>query len=164
MNYDDPSEKIRRALCAEFTKRFRVHADISNCFHSIYTHAIPWAIVGVEESKRRLKDNEKKSWPEDLDFHQRRTKRNETQGIPIGPATSSILVEVILQSVDEALNRKGYHFIRYIDDYTCYCDTNEHANDFILDLENYLSIYKLTLNLKKHGLRHYQRQQKMNGY
>lgn len=149
MNYDDPSEKIRRALCAEFTKRFRVHADISNCFHSIYTHAIPWAIVGVEESKRRLKENEKKSWPEYLDFHQRRTKRNETQGIPIGPATSSILVEVILQSVDEALNRKGYHFIRYIDDYTCYCDTNEHANDFILDLENYLSIYKLTLNLKK---------------
>lgn len=149
MNYDDPSEKTRRALSAEFTKRFRVHTDISNCFNSIYTHAIPWAIVGIDESKRRLKDNEKKSWPEYLDAYQRKTKRNETQGIPIGPATSSIVVEVILRYVDNLLSLKGYNFIRYIDDYTCYCDTNEDANQFIQDLENLLSTYKLTLNLKK---------------
>jgi hypothetical protein len=32
--------------------RYVVKADISNCFPSIYTHSIPWALVGKESAKK----------------------------------------------------------------------------------------------------------------
>tara|TARA_B100001063_G_C16743984_1_gene546427 strand:- start:146 stop:1798 length:1653 start_codon:yes stop_codon:yes gene_type:complete len=147
MNYESPFAKISRSNNSSFAKRFRVHTDIANCFNSIYSHAIAWAAVGVKEAKRKQQDN--KEWFNRLDKYQRMTKRNETQGIPIGSATSSIVSELILGRVDEKLRTKGYEFHRYIDDYTCYCVTNEEAQNFIQDLAHSLAIYKLTLNLKK---------------
>jgi hypothetical protein len=75
-------------------------------------------------------------------------KRNETQGVAIGPATSNIVSEAILAKVDEAL-RKKYTYYRYIDDYACYCDTYEDGQTFLRDLNDELRRYKLSLNLKK---------------
>jgi hypothetical protein len=146
MNYEDVMVKLSRSHNAGFAKRFRAHADIANCFNSIYSHAIPWAAVGIPEAKKQ-RDN--KLWFNRLDTFQRKTKRNETQGVPIGSATSTIVVELILGRVDEYLRDKGYEFHRYIDDYTCYCSTNDEAQTFIQDLSNQLSVYKLTLNLNK---------------
>ena len=45
---------------------------------------------------------------------QRDIKKGETQGIPIGPATSHIISEFILYKVDEILRDHNYQFIRYI--------------------------------------------------
>lgn len=147
MNYESPFAKISRSNSSSFAKRFRVHTDIANCFNSIYSHAIAWAAVGVKEAKEKQKKH--KEWFNRLDKYQRMTKRNETQGIPIGSATSSIVSELILGKIDETLRIKGYEFHRYIDDYTCYCFTSEEAQSFIQDLSQSLAIYKLTLNLKK---------------
>ena len=147
MNYESPFAKISRSNSSSFAKRFRVHTDIANCFNSIYSHAIAWAAVGVKEAKEKQK--KPKEWFNRLDKYQRMTKRNETQGIPIGSATSSIVSELILGKIDETLRIKGYEFHRYIDDYTCYCFTSEEAQSFIQDLSQSLAIYKLTLNLKK---------------
>lgn len=33
-------------------KRFKVEADISSCFPSIYTHSLSWALVGKDEAKK----------------------------------------------------------------------------------------------------------------
>lgn len=147
MNYEDPFVKFSRSHSSSFAKRFRAHTDIANCFNSIYSHAIAWAAVGIKEAKDQ-QDN-KRAWFNRLDTSQRKTKRNETQGIPIGSAASSIVSELILGKIDEVLRGKGYEFHRYIDDYTCYCVTSENAQNFIQDLSNSLALYKLTLNLKK---------------
>tara|TARA_B110000211_G_scaffold58762_1_gene65773 strand:- start:1130 stop:2791 length:1662 start_codon:yes stop_codon:yes gene_type:complete len=147
MNYEEPFVKISRSHSSSFAKRYRVHADIANCFNSIYSHSIAWAGVGIQEAKTQQDD--KRTWFNALDMYQCKTKRNETQGIPIGSAASSIVSELILGKVDEALISKNYEFHRYIDDYTCYCVTSEDAQNFIQDLSNSLAIYKLTLNLKK---------------
>lgn len=147
MNYENPIEKTNRVLENSFGKRFIVNADISNCFNSIYTHAIPWGLVGFETAKRAHRDHN--AWFNLLDKYQRNCKRIETQGIPIGPATSNIALEIILCRVDEALNETGFIFSRYVDDYTCYCETSEDAHQFILKLGNELKKYKLTLNVHK---------------
>lgn len=125
--------------------RYWVNADISSCFHSIYTHSIPWALVGHEKAKSNLKI---KLWYNQLDKCQRDLKRNETQGIPIGPATSNIISELIL-FIDEVLRNKDYRFIRFIDDYKCYCATREKAEQFIMNLEQELRKYLLNINVKK---------------
>ncbi len=139
-------DSIMRELKLSTGNRYRVNADISSCFPSIYTHSIPWALVGHEKAKSNFSE---KIWYNKLDKLQRYLKRNETQGIPIGPATSNIISELILFKVDEVLRDKGYRFIRFIDDYKCYCATREKAEEFTLDLEQELRKYLLNINVKK---------------
>lgn len=127
-------------------KRYMVHADISKCYPSIYTHAIPWALVGKDIAKKNRSQDE---WYNVIDKFTRNSKNGETHGILIGPHTSNILSEIILCAVDEKLAEKYSSYIRHIDDYTCYVDTKEEADNFILDLNRELREYGLLINHKK---------------
>lgn len=128
-------------------KFYRANVDISLFFPSIYTHSIPWALVGHSEAKANQRDTRK--WYNQLDRYQRQIKRNETQGIPIGPATSTIMSELLLFRIDDILNNKNYTFNRLGDDYECYCETEDEAEMFIMHIEQELRKYLLNLNVKK---------------
>ena len=147
MDYGSSRADGREHNDAAFGKAILARTDISNCFPSVYTHAIPWALVGREEAKRNWSD--RKKWYNRLDTAARQTKRSESQGLLIGPATSTILAESILARVDESLNKTGYAFDRYIDDYTAYCDSFAEAESFVLDLGRELSKYQLYINPSK---------------
>jgi len=143
----NPTNGIERHIKLSFNKKFYVKTDISNFYPSIYSHSIPWALVGFEKAKKER--NNRQMWFNQIDEYQRLTKRNETNGVPIGPATSNIISELILARIDKKLNDKGFEFIRFIDDYTAYFDTYEKAEEFIHNLSEELSKYKLLLNVKK---------------
>ena len=128
-------------------KRYIVKADISNCFPSIYTHSIAWALVGKKESKEHKNDDDK--WYNEIDEKCRNLKGAETHGILIGPHASNIISEIILVAVDKELNSKDYKYIRNIDDYTCYVKSHEEAEQFLVCLANELRNYNLVLNHKK---------------
>ena len=144
MDYENTKKKIERHIKLSFNKKFCVNTDISNFFPSIYSHSIPWALVGLKTAKKDRKPNK---WFNQIDKYQRLTKRNETNGVPIGPATSNIISELILARIDKNLKDKGFEFIRFIDDYTAYLDTYEEAEKFIRILSEELSEYKLLLRL-----------------
>ncbi|MDI7500057.1 antiviral reverse transcriptase Drt4 [Cronobacter dublinensis] len=149
MNYEDHETKTNNTLDISFAAGFRAHADVANCFGSIYTHSLEWAIQGYDEAKMKLRDRRsQKHWSSCLDTVLRNAKRNETIGLPIGPCTSSIAVEIILAAVDKQLAEK-FRFVRYIDDYTAYCKTHLEAQEFIRTLSIALSQYRLSLNLNK---------------
>ena len=145
MTYEQSKRKTKRYNDSCKGKKFIVHSDISNFYPSIYTHSIPWALLGVPAAKL----NQSGGFENELDKHQRMIKRNETTGVAIGPGTSNIISEIILYQVDKLLKNKGYEFYRYIDDYTAFCTTDEESESFIRDLSEYLSIYGLLLNIKK---------------
>ena len=126
-------------------KSYRVSVDISKCFPSIYTHALPWALIGKENAK---KNKNSKSWYNDIDKYTRNTTNEETHGILIGPHTSNILSEIILCKVDYELCKK-WDYIRHIDDYTCYVKDKNEADSFIIDVGRELKKYGLFLNHKK---------------
>jgi hypothetical protein len=134
-----------RSLRLSFGKRFQVKTDISNFFPSTYSHAVTWAAVGFATAKATRRGN----WYNQLDSCICAVKRNETQGTAIGPATSNIVSELILSRVDGEMEQAGFSFIRYIDDYTAYCATEEQAQEFIQLLGQKLKEYKLLLNIKK---------------
>lgn len=148
MDYEKSFEKTQRNLRGAFGKRFMVHTDISNCFPSIYSHAIPWATVGFDHAKKHKPPKHKAEWFNQLDERVRWLKRNETQGVAIGPATSNIVSEAILARVDEALKGE-FVFTRFIDDYTAFCETEEKAQEFVRRLAEELAKYKLLLNIQK---------------
>ncbi|GHS62770.1 hypothetical protein JP0524_08340 [Helicobacter pylori] len=131
--------------------RYKLKADISACFPSIYTHSIPWAIRGKEIAKK-----DKNHWSDEIDTQTRNMNHNETMGILIGPHSSNLISEIILVAVDEDLKnlRKGqnkteYRYIRHIDDYTCYVNSRDEAEQFTIDLAKCLKKYNLSLNHKK---------------
>lgn len=144
LSYDRTKDQKFLTLDKSFEAKYLVHADIANCYPSIYSHAVPWALVGKKEAKA---NNNKDLWYNKLDFAIRSTQRNETVGIPIGPDTSSIISELILSQIDKKLS--DYKYFRFIDDYKCYCKSKEQADTFINKLSKELESFNLRLNQKK---------------
>lgn len=146
MNYDDwrnggsPKDDLRIGM------KFIVKADISTCFPSIYTHSIPWALVGKAVSKA---DRNGRRWFNKIDRACQNLKDQETHGLLIGPHVSNLISEIILTVVDHKLYDKGWRYIRNIDDYTCYVESREKADQFITDLIDELREFDLPLNHKK---------------
>lgn len=149
MNYEDQETRALTAVDQSFGKKFRVHSDVANCFGSVYTHSLEWAVQGFQVAKSNLAARKSTPhWSSQLDQVLRGAKRNETSGLPIGPASSSIAVEVILAAVDREL-RKRFSFVRYVDDYTALCESYDEAQEFIRLLGKELSQYRLVLSLAK---------------
>ncbi|WP_314322703.1 RNA-directed DNA polymerase [Selenomonas noxia] len=126
-------------------KRYAVKADISTCFPSIYTHSLPWALVGKETAKNNRSPEE---WYNKVDKACQRMRNGETHGLMIGPHVSNLLSEIILTSIDNELKQK-YSYIRKIDDYICYVSSMEEAQCFLTDLRECLQEFDLTINHKK---------------
>lgn len=145
MKYGPASSKNKKLTKLSRGKKFLVKTDIANFYPSIYTHSIAWALLGIDEAKKKQKGG----YANDLDTFQRMAKRNETIGVAIGPGTSNIVTEIILHPIDQKLRDSKYEFIRYIDDYTAFFDTYENAEEFIRVLGTELSKYGLLLNIKK---------------
>ncbi len=145
LSYDRNKDEKFLVLEKSFKCKYFVHADIANCYPSIYSHSIPWALVGIQEAKENKNDRTK--WYNKLDASIRAVQRNETVGIPIGPDTSSLISELVLSQIDKEL--VSFQYFRYIDDYKCYCKSKEEADNFIKKLSKELDKYHLRLNAKK---------------
>lgn len=144
MNYDD-WEKDTIPTSIKVGKKYIVKADISTCFPSIYTHSIPWALLGKKNAKN---NRNPKLWQNLLDKYCRDMQYGETDDLITGPHSSNIVSEIILCKIDEKLS-DNWTFIRHIDDYEAYADSENEANNFLTDLQRELRIYNLTLNHKK---------------
>jgi len=135
MNYKDFDSKYGLLETKiSIDAKYVVRADISNCFPSIYTHAIPWALAGIEEAKINQRNDS--IWYNLLDHDTRALKDNETHGILIGPHSSNLISEIILVAVDDELQQ--YKYTRCIDDYTCFVSSQQEADNFVIDLANAL--------------------------
>ena len=150
MNYKnwraDGNPEIDLLIQDKKTSRFLVRADISTCFPSIYTHSLPWALVGKDKAKQTAKDD---TWYNHLDLACSDTCNGETHGIIIGPHASNLISEIVLTVIDKRLYDQGYRYIRNIDDYDCYVSTYDEAQKFLRDLEKALWKFDLSLNHRK---------------
>ncbi|MDQ8180191.1 RNA-directed DNA polymerase [Pelagicoccus sp. SDUM812005] len=149
MNYKgwDQDENEETDLRNESGALFKVKADVSSCFPSIYTHSIPWALHGKKMGKScrslKLAGNL-------IDACTRNTRDKQTNGIAIGPHSSNIISEIVLTKVDDELVKGGYsRFTRHIDDYEFFADSLEDAEGFLRLLAFRLRDFELNLNERK---------------
>jgi len=145
LSYNMRNDEKFLILDKSFKAKYFVHADVANCYPSIYSHSVPWALVGHQEAKDNM--NVKSKWYNKLDFAIRSMQRNETVGIAIGPDTSLLICELILSRVDKNLSK--YKYLRFIDDFKCFCSSKDEAEEFIRVLSKELEKYHLKLNTKK---------------
>ena len=149
MNYKgkDRDELEERDLNWMAGAKYAVKADISACYPSIYTHSIPWATHG----KSRAKKNRGASlFGNLLDSVTQGTRDGQTNGLLIGPDTSSVMSEIILTKIDALVQAHRHsRFSRFIDDYTFYARTHDEAEQFVHHLALSLRDYELVLNEHK---------------
>lgn len=132
--------------------------DVSNCFDSIYTHSISWAVLQKNYAKQQL-NKTKQTFPFKFDQLMQRSNYNETNGIIIGPELSRIFAEIIMQSVDNSiicdLKKEGlvlevdYQVYRYVDDYFIFYNDEDIFNKIRISTQSNLKNYKLSLNKYK---------------
>ena len=148
---DNIKDRIRIAL----GYKIRLDLDIANCYNSIYTHSIAWAMCGKKAAKEYYKNKQPFSMKslyelaDKLDIFIRQQKNNETNGIVVGPFTSRIFSEIILAGIDRELTTKGFIFRRYVDDYKFYFRTEAEAQIAIPNIESVLNEFNLSINLSK---------------
>ncbi|MCE9663257.1 RNA-directed DNA polymerase [Halomonas sp. M5N1S17] len=138
--------------------------DISKCFDSIYTHSIAWSIFG----KRTVKDvmsgaieggDIKGCFPDEFDELLQSENYGETNGILIGPESSRIFAEIILQYIDKEVleelklqnifHESDYELFRYVDDYFVFYNDHAVYKKILIQLQGSLKQYKLNLNTEK---------------
>lgn len=127
-------KSIELALDYEFI----IHTDFVDCYGSIYTHSIPWALHGKTESKRKKFDNSLLG--NIIDKHLQSMSNGQTNGIPQGSVLMDFIAEIVLGYVDfelsKKINSKGlkdYKILRYKDDYRIFTN-NPQDGELILKL------------------------------
>jgi len=137
------------------SSRYRLYADISRYYSTIYTHSISWAIHGKSQAKAnfKIKKSEKVNlYGDSIDECVRNTQDRQSIGIPIGPDSSFVIAEIIGTAMDNMLGELlGYQptGFRFIDDYYLYFDTFSEAEQALSQLHKILKEFELEINPAK---------------
>jgi hypothetical protein len=130
-----------------------VSADIRAFFHSIYTHAIPWAIYGKPWAKA---NRDPIHYGNLIDLLCRNSQDGQTIGLPVGPDTSRLIAEVLASAIDVKLRDKlkysGRDASRYIDDYTISSIDDQSGESLIAALRESAAQFELELNSEKSAI------------
>ena len=129
--------------------RYEIRLDISSFFDNIYTHSIPWAIHTIAVAKKNQKD--KTLLGNQLDRCMQAMNYNQTNGILIGNAVSRIIAEIILCTVDEAVQKEFPQITcrRFVDDYYIYTQDSGRIQEIISFIRSNLAQYELSFNENK---------------
>lgn len=119
--------------------------DLSNFYHTLYTHSIPWVVEGKQNSKR----NKTTGFANDLDKIIQHCQYGETHGIPTGNMCSRIIAEFYMCHIDKQLEEKKYKYSRYVDDIKFPYTSDKKREAFIMEFSNLCREYNLVLNDKK---------------
>ncbi|WP_435263035.1 RNA-directed DNA polymerase [Tenacibaculum sp. nBUS_03] len=154
-----------------FDKKIELRLDISQFYSTIYTHSIPWAILGKEKAKKlfKISATDKVKWKKLLDVHNIGAKEYESAdlidnlirncndrqsiGLPIGPDVSFILAEIIGNRIDFEISKRlkevNHSGTRYYDDYYLYFDTRNDAENALKIIQQVLFEFQLETNESK---------------
>jgi hypothetical protein len=136
--------------------KYVLDTDISDCYGSIYTHSISWALHTKPESK--AKRGRKQLLGNEIDWFIQMMRFGQTNGIPQGSAVMDFIAEMILGHVDELLIEKvtklkikksQYKIIRYRDDYKIFVNEPQMGIQILKSLSEVLSQLGIKLNTAK---------------
>ena len=127
--------------------------DITNIYNSVYTHTIAWAWCG--DRYEALADSNFSYTGSRIDKLIQYSNDKRTNGIPVGPVLSDLIVEIILSERDtfitQKIKEKGIDFIatRFKDDYRRLCNSQEESSIIIKIIIASLNEFNLEVNEAK---------------
>lgn len=147
-------EQIKLAL--EFD--YCIHTDITDCYSSIYTHSIPWALHGKESEKANMANRKKKNKKigNHIDEKIQQLQYGQTNGIPQGSVLMDFVAEIVLGYADYILSEKikeaqlsDFKILRYRDDYRIFANKKDVVEQIMKLLTEVLLDLNFKINSKK---------------
>lgn len=127
--------------------------DIANCYGSVYTHAIAWAIEGKDFSKN---NQQSKNLGNDLDRMIREMQNGQTNGIPQGSVLMDFIAEILLAYIDDLLSKSlveqkiaDYKILRHRDDYRIFVKSYDDGLQILKTLSEIMIPFGFRLNSSK---------------
>jgi hypothetical protein len=147
-------ESLRKSL--EYS--YMLATDITDCYGSLYTHSIEWALDenGKEGVKARYKDKKSKQHLGSIiDEKIRNMSYGQTNGIPQGSGIMDLIAEMVLGYADLELTNaikvlqidpKQFSILRYRDDYRIFTNDPNIGHDILKELNTVLYDLGLKMN------------------
>ena len=146
----------QRSLALGLEYNHVLHLDITDCYGSLYTHSIVWAIYTKEEAKKPEYRENSNLIGVSIDKHIQAMSYGQTNGIPQGSTLMDFIAEIALGYGDnlltEELNKLGitdYKIIRYRDDYRIFTNSPQQSSEIAKVLSEVLSTLNFKINAAK---------------
>ena len=149
------SEYEQRTISLSLEYNYMASTDISNCYPSIYTHSVAWALHTKEVAKKERNNG---LLGNDIDKLLRAMSNGQTNGIPQGSVITDLIAEMVLGYADELLtveleknapNITDYQILRYRDDYRIFCNSTNELEIILKILTETLATLNFKLNNEK---------------
>ena len=148
------SEFEQTSLMQALKYRLMFSTDVTDCYGSIYTHSISWALHGKSVAKARRDDGTLLG--NMIDRRIQAMRFGQTNGIPQGSIVMDFIAEIVLGYVDELLDSTlndaritDYYILRYRDDYRIYVNDSSIGERILKELTIILSGLGMRLNSSK---------------
>lgn len=142
----------QRSLTYSLEFSHLLHTDVTDCYGSLYTHSISWALHGLEEAKNNKGKNSLLG--NKIDSHVQASRYGQTNGIAQGSVLMDFVAEIVLGYVDELINSeigesKDIRILRYRDDYRIFANGDERAEAVLKIVSDNLRSVGMKLGVSK---------------
>ena len=132
-----------------------LHTDVTDCYGSLYTHSISWALHGLEVAKENRKCKGKAALlGNKIDYHIRAGRHDQTNGISQGSILMDFIAEIVLGYIDSEINKelknqKYFRILRYRDDYRIFTNSGDNAEKILKIISDKLRSVGMKLGVAK---------------
>jgi hypothetical protein len=142
----------QRSLTYSMEFSHLLHTDVTDCYGSLYTHSISWALHGLDEAKKSKDKNSLLG--NKIDSHIQASRYGQTNGISQGSVLMDFVAEIVLGYVDEQINldlvgSKDIRILRYRDDYRIFANSDERAEAVLKIVSDKLRTVGMRLGVSK---------------
>ncbi|MHB8087095.1 MAG: RNA-directed DNA polymerase [Anaerolineaceae bacterium] len=142
----------QRSLIYSLEYSHILHTDVTDCYGSLYTHSISWAIHGLEEAKKNKRDNS--FLGNKIDAHIQACRYGQTNGIAQGSVLMDFIAEIVLGFVDEQINlalgkASDFRILRYRDDYRIFANSDDRVEEILKEISDKLRLVGMKLGVSK---------------
>ena len=131
-----------------------LHADIAECYASIYTHSVAWAVHG--KTKAKADRHDQALIGNAIDGRIQDMQNGQTNGIPQGSILLDLIAELVLGYADLKLSRRlhkdkisNFQILRYRDDYRIFVNDSQVGEIILKALTEILISLGLKLNVSE---------------
>jgi hypothetical protein len=145
----------QRSIELALEYEYLFHTDISDCYGSIYTHSISWALHTKEEAKKPENKNNSELVGVAIDKTIQDMSYGQTNGIPQGSILCDFIAEMVLGYADLLLSERiddsitDYQVLRYRDDYRVFVNNPKDGEKIIKFLTEIMIDLGMKLNPSK---------------
>jgi hypothetical protein len=129
-----------------------LHTDVTDCYGSLYTHSISWALHDVEEAKQNRGKNALLG--NKIDSHIQAGRYGQTNGISQGSVLMDFIAEIVLGFVDQQIHNNlgepgNFRILRYCDDYRVFANSDDRAEEILKIISDELRSVGMKLGVSK---------------